>query len=282
MLVGRMGALRTPVPKAASRPDVEVDDGALELSEVPATVVCATCGLPDCSCDIDRPSSFSGVVAIVPWERPGGSVLSRLWSTAKLSTLSPEAFFAALPAGGLAAPLGFALVSELLAASGLCATLGALALALVPGLLAELATNSPLRSTVLEALAWGVPGLSLAMVALHGGHGLALDASARRHGSQQTGRGLRFGLYSCGWDLVTLPLGLLVLTLTDGFTSALRHSLRGLTAPSSAAVAYLVHVHRFDADVARRASRRAVNVVFVPLMALLLAGFAAALLWAAR
>src|ERR1041384_1607602 len=115
-----MGALRTPVPKAPSRPDVEVDEGALELSEVPATVVCATCGLPECDCDAERPSSFSGVVAIVPWERPGGSLASRLWSTAKLSTLSPQSFFAALPPGGVLAPLGFALLAELLASVGLC------------------------------------------------------------------------------------------------------------------------------------------------------------------
>ena len=276
-----MGALRTPVPRTASRPDVEIDEGALELSEVPATVVCATCGLPECNCDIDRPSSFSGVVAIVPWERPGGSLLSRLWSTAKLCTLSPDSFFAALPPGGVLAPLLFGLVSELLAATGLCATFGAVVLTFVPGLVAELSVNLPLRGTILQAAGVGVPGLTLAMVLLHAGHGLALDASARRHGSLQSGRGLRFGLYSCGWDLVTLPLGLLVLTLTDGLTSALRHSARGLTAPNSAAVAYLGHVHRFEPEMAQRVSRRAVGIVFVPLMALIVLGFAAGLFWVA-
>src|SRR5882672_7075318 len=121
-----MGALRTPVPRIPSRPDVEVDEGALELVEVPATVVCATCGLPECNCEVDRPSAFSGVVAIVPWERPGGTLLSRLWATAKLGTLSPSAFFSALPPGGLGAPLGFAVLAEMLAALGLCATFGLL------------------------------------------------------------------------------------------------------------------------------------------------------------
>jgi hypothetical protein len=111
---------------------------------------------------------------------------------------------------------------------------------------------------------------------------LALDAAARREGSRQTGRGLRFGFYACGWDLVTLPLGLLVLTVTDGPLSALRHSARGLTAPNSAAMAYLVHVHHFERDVARRASRRAVGFVFVPMLALIVLGFALGLAWAAR
>ncbi|HYQ17293.1 MAG TPA: hypothetical protein VEQ58_16085 [Polyangiaceae bacterium] len=277
-----MGAVRTPVPRASSRPDVDTDEGALELSEVPATVVCATCGLPECDCETDRPSSFSGVLAIVPWERPGAGYLSRLWATAKLATLSPDAFFAALPPGGWAAPLGFGLLAELLASVGLTATLGGLALAIVPGLFTELVGNAPLRGVIWHAVAWGVPGLALAMVLLHAGHGVALDTAARRLGSRQTGRGLRFGFYSCGWDLVTLPLGLLVLTFTDGPISALRHSARGLTAPNSAAVAYLSHVHRFERDMASRAARRAVSIVFVPMLLVVVFLFSAGLFWAAR
>jgi len=280
-----MGALRTPVPRSPSRSEPEVDEAALELlelSEVPATVVCATCGLPECSCDVDRPSAFSGVVAIVPWERPGGTLLSRLWATAKLGTLSPSAFFSALPPGTLAAPLTFAVLAEALAALGLCATFGSLTLLLAPALGSELLSNLPLRSVLLRGLAWGVPGLALAMVLLHACHGIALDAAARRAGSRQPGRGLRFGLYSCGWDLVTLPLGLLLLTFTDGPVSALRHSGRGLTAPNSAALAYLGHVHHFERDVAARVSRRAAWIVFVPMLALIVLGFALGLLWAVR
>jgi hypothetical protein len=277
-----MGALRTPVPRSPSRPDREVDEGALELAEVPATVVCATCGLPECNCEIDRPSSFSGVVAIVPWERPGGTLLSRLWATAKLATLSPEPFFSALPPGGVVAPLVFGVVAEALAAAGLCATLGGLAALLLPSLAAELFGNALLRGLVLQGLAWGVPALSVAMVLLHAAHGVALDAAAGRAGSLQKGRGLRFGLYACGWDLVTLPLGLLVLTFTDGPLTALRSSARGLTAPNSAAVAYVAHVHRFERDVASRVARRAVGIVFLPMVALIVAGFTIGLLLATR
>jgi hypothetical protein len=282
VLVDRMGALRTPVPAPPSPPDAEVDEGALELAEVPATVVCATCGLPECDCEVDRPSSFSGVVAIVPWERPGGTLLSRLWSTAKLCTLSPESFFAALPPGGLAAPLGFARLSEVLAAIGLCVTLGALALLAVPGLGAELSSNRALWTAVLHGVGWAVPGLALVMVALHAAHGAALDSAARREGSHRSGRGLRFGLYACGWDLVTLPLGLLLLTFTDGPISAVRHSARGLTAPNSAALAYLAYVHQFESGVAKRVARRAVGIVFVPMLALIVAGFVGGLIWAAQ
>lgn len=277
-----MGALRTPVPRAPSRPDGDVDETALELVDVPATVVCALCGLPECSCDVDRPSSFSGVVAIVPWERPGGTVLSRLWATAKLGTLSPGAFFSALPPGGLLAPLLFGVLAELLSALGLAATFAGLALVALPALAPELLTNLALRRLLGQVVLWGVPGLALGMVLLHSAHGVALDAAARREGSKHLGRGLRFGLYGCGWDLVTLPLGLLLLTLTDGPMTALRHSGRGLTAPNSAALAYLTHVHHFERDVAVRASRRAVTLVFLPTVAIVAVAFLLGLGWAAR
>jgi hypothetical protein len=277
-----MGALRTPVPKMASRPELEVDESALELVDVPATVVCATCGLPECNCDVDRPSAFSGVVAIVPWERPGAALLSRLWATAKLCTLSPGAFFSALPPGGVLAPLGFAVLAELLAALGLCVTLAAVSLLVLPPLGAELMESAMLRGYVVQAVGWGVPALTLMMVLLHAAHGAALDAAARRAGSRQTGRGLRFGLYGCGWDLVTLPLGLLVLTFTDGPLTALRHSARGLTAPNSAALSYLTHVHHFERDAAIKVARSAVAIVFVPMVALVVLGFVFGLAWAAR
>jgi hypothetical protein len=271
----------TPVPRALSRPERD-SEASLELVEVPAAVVCAICGLPDCQCEIDRPSAFSGVVAIVPWERPGGTVLSRLWGTAKLATLSPESFFRALPPGGWVAPLLFGVLAELLAALGLAMTLGAAGALVLPALSSELAQNFELRRLLAHIVMWAVPGLAAGMVALHAAHGVALDAAARREGSQQTGRGLRFGLYGCGWDLVTLPLGLLLLMFTDGLGTALRHSARGLTAPGSAATAYLTHVHHFEPERAQRASRRAVTLVSVPTIAIVVVAFLVGLAWAAH
>jgi hypothetical protein len=47
-------------------------------------------------------------------------------------------------------------------------------------------------------------------------------------------------------------------------------------------MAYLAHTHHFDRDVARRASRRAVGIVFLPMLALIVMGFVAGLLWAAH
>ena len=62
------------------------------------------------------------------------------------------------------------------------------------------------------------------MVAIHALHGLALDVGAKRQGSRaRRARGLRFGLYACGWDLVTLPLGLALVAILEGPRAALRN-----------------------------------------------------------
>src|SRR5688572_1554121 len=106
------------------------DHALLELSDVPAAVVCASCGQPDCpGClGVDESTHASGVVAIVPWERPGVSVLSRLWATARLATLSPREMFSGLPDGDLRAPLTFAILAESLAVAGLAPLLFGLSL----------------------------------------------------------------------------------------------------------------------------------------------------------
>jgi len=219
-------------------------------------------------------------MAIVPWERPG-SLRVRLWATAKLATLAPDAFFASLPPGGLAAPLSFAFLAELLSAIGLCATFALGGLALVPALGQEVWERPELRRLALRIVFLGVPGLAALMVALHAAHGVALDTAAKRAGSREVGRGLRFGLYSCGWDLVTLPLGLLVLTFTDGPVAAVRYSPRGLTAPRRASLAYLTHVHHFEREAAPAVSARAIVLVVVPMVAIVSVAFILGLVWAA-
>jgi hypothetical protein len=246
-------ARATPVPDAPL-----VDDAALDYAEVPAAVVCAFCGRPDCAgcLDVPEPTQASGVVAIVPWERPGLGVLTRLWSTAKLATLSPTELFAALPEGGLLAPLGFAVLAELVSVVGL--VVAALPLAgLAPDLARVLVSDPVLYQLVLRFLGFGIPGLAFAMVLLHALHGVLTDRAARKAGSRHRGRGLRFGLYACGWDLVTLPLGLLAVAIGDGFGMAGRAASQALAAPAVATRAYLSGVHGLTLAQARTASRNA-------------------------
>ena len=252
------------------------DDSTFDLIDVPATVVCAACGDPACvGCGAEEPTNQSGVVAIIPWERPGVGFWRRLWQTATLATVHARTFFGALPEGEVSTALSFALVCEGLAVSGLALGIGLIALLILPSLPHLLLEDAALRRTVVRGAAAGGLLLVLAMVALHALHGLALDAAARRYGGRRFGRGLRFGLYACGWDLVTLPLGLLVTALSSGWAAARRAAPLGLTAPAHASEAFLVGMHGLSVEAARLARRRAAYLTIVPVLFTL-----AAAIWA--
>jgi hypothetical protein len=243
--------LRTAAP-------AEPEDLLLELSDVPAAVVCAVCGKPECQgcLPLDERTNASGVVAILPWERPGLGVLSRLWGTARAMTLSHREVCATLPEGGLAAPLAFALLAESFAALGLLLAFSLFGL-LAPELVRLVLLDPELRGPALRALVLGLPAVALIMVLLHSLHGLIVDRAARAAGSTRRGRGLRFGLYACGWDLVTLPLGLLILLFSDGPSAVKQAMSLAVSVPNHAARAYLSGVHGLDQERTARAARRA-------------------------
>ena len=249
------------------------EDSAFDLIDVPATVVCAGCGDPACvGCVIEEPTNQSGVVAIIPWERPGVGFWRRLWQTSTLATLHARSFFGALPEGEVSTALSFALICETIAVSGLALGVLLLALLFLPSLPSLLLDDPALRSTVLRGAAAGVLMLVLAMVSLHAIHGVALDAAARRYGGRRSGRGLRFGLYACGWDLITLPLGLLITALSSGFAAARRAVPLGLTAPAQASEAFLVGMHGLSLEAARLAARRAAYFTIAPVLLTLAIG----------
>lgn len=255
---GAKGALRDAQGGEASEVEAP-SDSSLELLDVPAAVVCAICGDPAClgDCQIEEHTQTSGIVAIVPWERPGGTA-PRLWGTAKLSTLSAESFFAALPDGEIAAPLRFALLAEALAVLGMGVVAIPILLAFAPWLLDAVSRDPWLRAWLVKLLSVGIPGLAVLMVVLHSVHGISLDLGARHNGAgARTTRGLRFGLYSCGWDLITLPAGIGMLAVTDGFRAARRAMPLSLTVPKLASRAFLRGAYQLDEAASVRASKRA-------------------------
>jgi hypothetical protein len=256
----------------ASRPE---SDPALELLDVPAAVVCALCGDPACPgcADFEEPTNASGIVAIVPWERPGAGVAQRMWSTARLATLSSESFFSALPDGDVGTAFRFALASELLAVIGMGVVAIPLVLAFAPWLFDLLGRDPWMRQLTARVVGFGVPALAIAMVGIHSLHGFCLDLGARRLGAKaRPARGLRFGLYACGWDLVTLPAGLAMLAITDGFAAARTALPLSMTVPKKATRAFLRGVHRLDEDGARRASRTAAAIAGAFVFAACIAG----------
>ncbi|HEV3193562.1 MAG TPA: hypothetical protein VGY54_23800 [Polyangiaceae bacterium] len=230
-----------------ARPDSEDAD-----SEVPAAVVCARCGdaeCPGCVNDLMR----SGVIALVPWERPGRPVLERLWATARATTLDAEHFFEVLPDGALVPALRFAMISEVVASTAMAlAVLGPIAL-LAP----EWARHVLVErwGTLLRLVGLGVPLVACLLVAAHAAHGWALGLGARRSGASGHTHALRFGLYAAGWDLIIGPLGVVVLALKEGLRPALSVAAVATGLPGRSARSFLRGCYRLEGEAARPALR---------------------------
>jgi hypothetical protein len=245
-------------PERASKPSVEETPpssrGEGELFDVPATVVCAMCGDPDCpGCAEER--SRSGIVAIVAWEREG-RLFSRMWSTAHAATINAEAFFESLPDGPVAPALRFAAVSELFAASSLALFLLAGLSAIAPLWLRDVFLDPVARGTAFRVAFLAIPGLATMLVAAHAAHGYALDIGARRSGAKPQGtRALRFGLYATGWDVVLGPTGFIVLAVKDGLGKAMKLGAIGMGLPTRSTLAFLKGAYNLRGDEAKPALR---------------------------
>jgi hypothetical protein len=219
----------------AAKARVEIDE--LVDSEVPAAVVCAHCGDADCPGCLNE-QTRSGVVAIVPWERPGAPPFERLWATARATTFDAERFFEALPDGPIAPALRFAVASELLASSAMAVAVMVPLAMLAPRWIAHLIVHDTL--TVVRVVVAGVPALATLLVAAHAAHGWALDRGARRTGVRRaTSRALRFGLYAAGWDLIVGPLGAVVMAAKEGVGAAVSIASIGVGLPGRSARAFL-------------------------------------------
>jgi hypothetical protein len=222
-------------------------------ADVPAAVVCAHCGdadCPGCANELTR----SGVVAVVPWERPGASALARLWTTARATTFDAERFFETLPDGPLAPALRFAIASEVLASVAMGLLLFAPLALLAPAWAKQVVLHEGV--TVARVVSVGIPALATLLVAAHVAHGWALDLGARRSGARgATTRAIRFGLYAAGWDLVIGPLGVVVVAFKEGLRPALSVAAVGVGLPGRSARAFLRGCYRLDGVTAQPALR---------------------------
>ena len=231
----------------------QVEGDELVDSEVPAAVVCAHCGEADCPGCLNEHTQ-SGVVAVVPWERPGAGAMMRLWATARATTFEADRFFATMPDGPIVPALRFAIVSELIASAAMT-LLALVPLTLVaPAWVKHLFLDEGL--TVARLAAAGIPGLAGLLVVAHVAHGWALDVGARRSGARgATTRALRFGLYATGWDLVIGPLGAVVMGFKEGVRQALSIAGVGIGLPGRSARAFLRGCYRLEGAAAVPAMR---------------------------
>jgi hypothetical protein len=221
----------------------------------PPISVCVVCGLSTCA-GCARVSE--ALRTALPWEDSKRGWVVRLWETALATSLEPQRFFGELPSGRVAPALGFAVVAES-CALGSVALLVAAGLALgAPEFTAQLLASSDAR--------WAFSGLWLGsvllMVVLHTLWGLCLDAGAgRRTPTQSWAQGLRFGLYACGWDLLTSPIGALSALLTRGPFAAWAPIGAAARAPRLAQRAYLEGCRSASDEARRRAARLSLGVV---------------------
>lgn len=246
---------RGPPEPAADEPERRSRDAldALDL-EVPAAVLCARCGRPDCGGACVDPRA-SGVFARIPWEGEAPWP-RRLVATARAATLDCEGLFASLPDGPVGPALTFALTAELVASLGLVALLAAPVCVLFPDVAEACVFDPALRRATLRALAVGVPGLALLLTLAHALHGLTIDLGGRRHAPlarPSRTLALRFGLYAAGWDLMIGPVGAVLLALSVGPRAMLRGLATVSGLPTRATLAFLKGAYHLDGEPARRA-----------------------------
>ena len=250
-----MRSARSPIPPSRG------DGDELADSEVPAAVVCARCGNADCPGCVHG-GYRSGIVAVVPWERPGVFAPRRLWATARAATFDAERFFESLPDGPIDTALGFAVASEMIAVATMgIALLGALGL-LAPAWMKHVLVDR--WGLLLRLLVAGAPLVGILLVVAHVVHGWALHLGARSGAPPSLSRrALRFGLYSAGWDLVIGPVGGLVTVFKEGPGAAL--SIAGLAQglPTRSAKAFLKGCYGLTGESARPALRASMAAAVV-------------------
>jgi hypothetical protein len=235
-----------------------VAEAAASDEVAPPIAVCVSCGSTQCAGCLPQAALVQSSLA---WEDARERWAVRLWRTALASSIEPQRFFAELPSGGIASALGFAVWAEVLALGSL-ALLGVLGLQLAaPELLQQLLASRTARAAL--ALFWAAAVLS--MLGLHAIWGASLELGAHRAGWRH---GLRFGMYACGWDLLTSPVGLLVTLFSRGPLRAWSPLLAAARAPLPAQRAFLSRALAADAVAQIRARKLAVLAVSVALLAL--------------
>jgi hypothetical protein len=241
------------------RPDLLLEDGT-----APPIAVCVGCGLTWCTGCVPAPPRRAR--SSLAWEDPGQPWWGRLWQTAFASSLEPARFFGELPGGEVGAALAFAACAEVFAL-GSVGVLAAFGLWLAaPELTQQLLASSEACATL--ALTWFA--FVVCMLGLHVLWGVCLDLGAQRPAGRSWQGGVRFGLYACGWDLLTSPIGVLATLLTRGPLRAWAPIAAAARAPLLAQKAYLVLCLGADGAAQRRARRLSMFAVGGGLVLLIL------------
>jgi hypothetical protein len=216
---------RASFPKASVR---ELDS-AVEF-EIPPITRCTTCLALDCEgCNrtVERRA--------LAWEMTRGSPLRRLWLTARQSLQAGRVSCLDADNARPGAALSFALVAELLACTSIVAALLCLVTLVFPAGAAFFFSEP---SVLLAAFELGA-ALALFMVFVHALWGLGLELTLWSKGvGFELRRGLTFALYTCGWDLITSPVGLVLSIAQGGLLPGLEQVREAARVPREAVARY--------------------------------------------
>jgi hypothetical protein len=203
-------------------------------------------------------AAASGTTGNIAWESVSGRWGERLWLTALATSAPPARVFAELSDGRLAPALGFALLAEGIAIGSLLLAVAAAGWLVAPDWCRLLVADPTLLGLTLALPV----AASIAMVGFHALWGLCLEVGARGPGSAPHYRqGLRFGLYACGWDLLTSPAGVVQGVLARGPLRAWKPILDAARVPRMAMRAYLSKCRGLDAVSQRRGVRLSILVL---------------------
>lgn len=220
--------------------------------DVPPAVQCARCRRVDCpGCSASKQAEPHDDPAL-PWETNAGSLHQRLWRTALVTSLLPARTFGELSDGRLAPAFAFAFLAETVALASLAVVAALCGFLLAPDLWLSFA-QSPIVVFGGAALVLAAAGL---MVGLHALWGVCLELGARSpEGSLKLRHGMRFGLYACGWDLLTSPAGVVEGIISRGPRRAFGPIAAATRVPMPAMRAYFALCRKLDPAAQRRAER---------------------------
>lgn len=249
-------------------------DAAPDMKELPPIAVCAVCGDPTCPGHDFEQSGERPIHRVLPWEDGETPPARALWQTAMLTAsdlgLWARAARGPAPSGaGVAPAFAFALACECLAVAAVTVPLTALGAGTCFWLTHDLALTLTVAGALVRA---GVAFVPL-MLLVHVVHHLVVARVAGRASVAQGGRpfervpALRAGLFACGWDLATGPLGVLGPLVRGEFGEA-RARFRGNSELyQSSFRVWLLEIHGLESEDVVRAARRA---SILPMAALLL------------
>jgi hypothetical protein len=229
----------------------------------PPVVTCAVCRRPECA-GCEGKAGAQEIGPVLPWEA-AGTWGERLWKMALACSTAPLRTFGELPEGRLGSAFAFAFIAETIAVGSLGAVVAAIAFLASPTLLNRVLLDRAASALIVTACLV----LIILLVALHVLWGLCLEAgTATTGGSAQWQLGMRFGLYACGWDLLTSPAGVLQGLLSRGPAAAWNPVGAAAKAPRLAMHAYLANRRQFESRARRRAT-----IISVTTLGIVMAAF---------